>query len=617
MAPEDDERFGIEQPTRRPLRIFAFDPMRGRSLGNRTSITIPYEHVEPGPVGSRVRVVDYDLTSNCYYPPVDLEDPRILIQGGLEPAEADPRFHQQMAYAVVMRTIETFERALGRRLSLTKSKRLDGETVRAPLLVLPHAFHGENAFYDPNSHALLFGYFTASADAKGMNLPGQTVHTCLSHDILVHETTHALLHRLRRHFLLAPTHADVLAFHEGFADIVAIFQHFTYRAVVADQLRRFPRQFDATSWIAGLAEQFGYARGERRALRTAWVGPDVRLEDVEEPHERGGVLVAAVFDAFFDIYGRRTQELIRIATGGSGRLPPGEMSPDLAGQLASIAASTAQQLLHMCIRAVEYLPPVDVRFSDYLRALVTADTELAPDDDDGRRASIIAAFRNRGIQPLEAVSLAEEQLVLPRPAAPLLLHDMEMQTLAQLLQEAASRARPDGGEDEGSDDGEAAAAADQGVRSRMAALLSAFASRNRDALFLHPTEKIQPAGLHTSYRVGQDGQVRFELVAQLVQRSSAKADDFGGVVLRGGTTIVVAAGGEVRYVIAKPLGEWPAGQGRTGEDGPSRRIQAAAFVRTSDRRDPKTPYLSKARFAARMRLRASLASLHSCRRPSA
>lgn len=606
----DDRPFAIEQPDRRPLKIFAFDPTRGRTLGNRTSITVPYEPLAPGPVGARIRVVDFDLTTDCYYPPVDLEDRRVLLQGGLEPAEADPRFHQQMAYAVTMKTIETFERALGRRLSLTRRKRRNGGTVAAPLLVLPHAFQGENAFYDPNSHALLFGYFTASRDAKGMNLPGQVVHTCLSHDILVHETSHALLHRLRKRFLLAPTHADVLAFHEGFADIVAIFQHFAYRDVVADQLRRFPGGFDAKSWMATLAEQFGYARGEDRALRTAYVGDDVRLDDVLEPHDRGGVLVAAVFDAFFDIYNRRTQDLIRIATGGTGRLPAGDISPDLAGRLGSTAAATAQQMLNMCIRAVEYLPPVDVRFSDYLRALVTADVELAPHDDDGRREAMIIAFRKRGILPIEAVSLAEEALVLPRPAYPLQLQDSEYATLAELLQDAASRVETD---DDGDDepDGGAAPRGGPGAHARMAILLHAFADRNRAGLLLHPKEKIVVDGLHTSYRVGQDGQIRFELIAQFVQKSTLESDDFGGVVLHGGTTIVVSAGGEVRYVIAKPLGAGDDAVAHVGESGPARRAAAAAFVRHADRTDPKTPYLEKSAFQLRMRARASLASLHS------
>ena len=607
----------IKQPDRRPLKIFAFDPMRGRSLGNRASISVPYERLEVGPAGSRVRVVDYDLSADCYYYPVNLEDARILIQGGLEPAEADPRFHQQMVYALVMRTIETFERALGRRLNLNKRRRRrNGASIPVQLLVLPHAFRGENAFYDPNSHALLFGYFSASDDAGGMNIPGQTVYTCLSHDIVVHETSHALLHRLRKRLLVSATHADGLAFHEGFSDIVAIFQHFTYRDVVAEQLRSFPEGFNAQSWIATLAEQFGYARGEGRALRTAYVGPDVRLDQVFEPHERGGVLVAAVFDAFFDIYNRRTRDLIRIATGGTGRLPAGDISTDLAGRLASTAGTIAQQMLNMCIRAVEYLPPVDVRFSDYLRALVTADSELSPNDDDGLRGSMIAAFRNRGIMPVEAVSLAEESLVLPGPSTSLYLQDTEMETLARLLREAASHV--DVSEDEDDDDPPKPPPPKpaQGVREPLAVLLHRFAdqSQNRQALLLHPTADISVDGLHTSYRVGQDGQIRFELIAQFVQRSDDPTDEFGGVTLHGGTTIVVSAGGQIRYVIANPLAASPMAASRAGED--ARRADAVAFVQQSDRSDPKTPYLPAKKFADRMRARSSLAAVHAQHRGS-
>ena len=57
------------------------------------------------------------------YQPVDLNLPAILLQGGLEPSEADPRFHQQMVYAVAMRTLENFDRALGRVIQLGSSNR--------------------------------------------------------------------------------------------------------------------------------------------------------------------------------------------------------------------------------------------------------------------------------------------------------------------------------------------------------------------------------------------------------------------------------------------------------------------------------------------------------------
>ena len=65
----------------------------------------------PGPIGEYLEVVDVDPASNACYAPIDLNDPRLLAESGLAPSESNPQFHQQMAYAVAMRTIERFERA--------------------------------------------------------------------------------------------------------------------------------------------------------------------------------------------------------------------------------------------------------------------------------------------------------------------------------------------------------------------------------------------------------------------------------------------------------------------------------------------------------------------------
>ena len=63
------------------------------------------------------------------------------------------------------------------------------------------------------------------------------VFTCLSHDIVAHETTHALLDGLHPRYQ-EPTNPDVLAFHEAFADIVAMFQHFTLPEVLRFEIAR-------------------------------------------------------------------------------------------------------------------------------------------------------------------------------------------------------------------------------------------------------------------------------------------------------------------------------------------------------------------------------------------
>ena len=47
-------------------------------------------------------VIDYDATNRRYYQPINLNSASALVEGGLEPSESDPRFHQQMVYAVAM-----------------------------------------------------------------------------------------------------------------------------------------------------------------------------------------------------------------------------------------------------------------------------------------------------------------------------------------------------------------------------------------------------------------------------------------------------------------------------------------------------------------------------------
>ena len=106
----------IPMPKQRPLKAFAYDPSRGLRLGNSMTLTIRYEKLAPGPVGDRFAVIDYDGAQKTYYAPVDLDDPAILIENGLDPSEVDPRFHQQMVYAVASETLERFEAALGRRV---------------------------------------------------------------------------------------------------------------------------------------------------------------------------------------------------------------------------------------------------------------------------------------------------------------------------------------------------------------------------------------------------------------------------------------------------------------------------------------------------------------------
>ena len=554
----------VEPPLRRPLKVFAFDPMGGRGPLSVITADVENEPLLPGPSGARVKVIDFDQTQQRYYEPVDLNDPAILMQGGLEPTEADPRFHQQMVYAVTMKVLENFDRALGRRITFRNR----------PLRLLPHAFEGPNAFFDPTLKAVCFGYFTADRDDPGENLPGQTVFTCLSQDIIAHEVTHAIVHRMREHFLDA-TNQDVLAFHEGFSDIVAIFQHFTFPDVLRDAIARTQGDLRSRTPLVELASQFGHATSKHGALRSALDTPDPsRYAQVIEPHARGSILVAAVFDAFFATYQARIRDLVRIATAGTGILPKGDLHPDLVDRLAREASETAQDILTMCIRAFEYLPPMDVTYGDYLRALVTSDYDLVAEEGVDQRRAMIEAFRRRGIYPESVISLAEDSLMWPEapsagiPPMPATAIAQRMLTGAQSFHNRVRDTPPELDDDQAARD------------------LHGWAKRNAAALGLVPGATIKASGFHSTYRVKPNGELVIEIVAQFTQmQSTVGKPEFGGLPLRGGSTVIATAGGDVRFIIAKPMPADGVADDRRAE-ADARRERQLAFVDRRDRADP-------------------------------
>lgn len=421
----------------RRLRVMAFDPSVSARLEtaemNQLTVRVPWEeNLLPGPIGEYLEVIDRDPASDAWYKPIDLNQPEILAQDGLAPSESDPRFHQQMVYAVAMTTIRNFERALGRvafwsdHRGRDQNGKLKTQFVRR-LRIYPHAIRDKNAYYSPLKKAVLFGYFPAGPDSKGTP-PGTMVYTCLSHDIIAHEITHALLDGVHPRFNM-PTNHDVLAFHEAFADIVALFQHFSYPSVLLNQISRCRGNLGAENLLSQLAQQFGDATGRGHSLRDAlgrtnpetgkWEpqAPDPRaLRKAIEPHDRGAILVAAVFSAFLKIYRWRTADLFRIATGGTGDLPNGDIHPDLAKRLANEAAQTADRVCQMCIRAIDYCPPVDITFGNFLRAIVTADLDFAPNEEESYRLVFMESFREWGIHPEGVSSVGVSSLAWPSAA---------------------------------------------------------------------------------------------------------------------------------------------------------------------------------------------------------
>lgn len=424
-------------PERR-LRVYALDPSVAKNLDfadlNETTLRLPWDdapatarRLKPGPVGEYLEVIDSDLASGTVYEPVDLNDPVVLAQDGWPPSEGNPQFHQQMVYAVAMTTIRHFERALGRKALWAPQRYVDtrnGQDKKKSrmverLRIYPHALRENNAYYSPSKVALLFGYFPADAGSDTATTPGSLVFTCLSSDIIAHEMSHALLDGLHRRFQES-SNPDVHAFHEAFADIVALFQHFTMTELVRFEIAHWRGQLSAAELLGGLARQFGEGTSRRGPLRN-YVGDrqrKLRYDEQLAAHDLGSVLVYAVYDAFLRIVARRTDALVRIATAGSGVLPVGNLHPDLIDALTRETCKVARHVLQMCIRALDYCPPVDITFGEYLRALITADIDVVADDDRAYRTAFMEAFRRRGIQPRDVHTVSLESLAWAAPRDP-------------------------------------------------------------------------------------------------------------------------------------------------------------------------------------------------------
>ncbi len=530
-------------PPHRTLKVFTQDPATSRFDAAVADLTIPYEPLTAGPTGHLFEVVDYNATRRETYRPLELDTLDLALKGGLRPSTTDPRFAQQMTYALASATYDRFFRALGRHPSFGFDAAPGEPRVR--LKLRPHAMVDENAWYDPDLRELAFGYFKAGRKSRWKTQPGDLVYTALSHDVVVHEMAHALLDGMRAEFLL-PTNPDVSAFHEGFADLVAVFQRFSHTALVRHAMGRGNGQLTSHLLIE-MARQFGQTASDgdgRTALRTAILdtgGPDddvlpkFRYERNVEEHDRGAVLVTAVFEAFRRVFERKTERYRNIA-------PPGPASPALLDVLTDEAGSLAGHFLNVIIRAVDYCPPVDITFGEYLRALITADAEVVPDDLWGYREALVLAFRRYGITVPHVPDLSEGALLWHAPETT--FDPVEPLAYSQLTH--ARRPECDPGEAERRRRAEAVGML---VTEPSHAPQFGLSTKGGSADIELPVVE----SVRSIRRVSPDGDLHFNMVAEITQRRRLHVSPRRWYWFHGGATVVFDADGSVRYAIAKSV----------------------------------------------------------------
>ncbi len=229
-----------------------------------------------------------------------------------------------------------------------------------------------------------------------------------------------------------------MAFHEALADLVALLSVFDLDGVAehllspkdghvrldgdgaaptpddsAEQKRARLEQRVAvltTTPLFGLADQMGArdpGSGRSEALRrsvtmtpnTDWISDPA----FAEPHRRAEVLVAAFMQTFVTIWAGRLESL---RTDGGGLD---------SSRVAEEGVKAARHLLGMVLRALDYLPPVELEFGNVLDAVLTADQRLSPDDDHGYRDTLTATFERFGIRGLHRI-VDVDGTAAPEPA---------------------------------------------------------------------------------------------------------------------------------------------------------------------------------------------------------
>ncbi|QRM40490.1 hypothetical protein F3X89_21960 [Rhizobium rhizogenes] len=527
----------------RKLSIIAQDPsvkIGGQVV--RASIDVPAEELLPGPRGYRVVVVDYDVTANALYQSANL--PSGLEGEYVDPFQdasdetllSDPRFHAQNVYAIAMRILARFEFALGRRVQWG----CEGHQLN----ILPHAFAEPNAFYSRDDRSLFFGYFESFPDKAGET---RTVFSCLSHDVIAHETTHAILDGLRSRYL-EPSSPDQGAFHEGLADIVALLSVFALPDVVGAALdgtngaalidqALLEKDKLANSVLFRLADEMGQEMSGVRgsALRHSIKLPAGKdyMNDPEwqEVHSRGELLVAAMLRSFLDIWVSRLSRVGTIVDGKKDR-----------SLVIEEGARAADHLLTMAIRAIDYCPPVDLSFSDYLSALLTVDREVVPDDRYGYRDALLSNFEDFGIFPSKRADAdgswlrCDDEMIYSRTHFDSMLRDNEE--------------------------------------------VFRFVWENRKALKIGDIGYIEVQSVRPSVRIAPDGFVLRETIAEYVQvltvtagelRQDFKVDVpediefWRSLRLLGGGTLVFDEYGQLKYQIANHLLKDRADKKRQGD----------------------------------------------------
>jgi hypothetical protein len=339
---------------------------------------IDEDHYLDGPVTPRVAVIDLDPDTEelrrgaVYEPP---SGNRTLGRYDVATDDIyDTRFIGVSVFATVLRTMYMYEESdtLGRKISWA----FGGPR----LLVIPRAGWWPNAFYERRSRSLQFFSFRAR---------GKLIHTSLSRDIVAHETAHALIDGIVPD-LYDALDPQSLALHEGIADLTAVLIAFRSGRLRKAVLDATDGSIEKSTRFSSIGEEFGRAIDPSGAvgwLRNLLDGSklDPRGDPADEPEEH--VLSQVVTGALYKL-------MVDLHRDYKNRLSVRRRESKFAVSGRALYGAS-EQFKRMILRGIDYLPPGEVTFADYGRAIIAADQGSF--GDDTWRQYIRDEFVRRGI----------------------------------------------------------------------------------------------------------------------------------------------------------------------------------------------------------------------------
>ena len=331
-----------------------------------------------GPTSERIAVVDYNADTNILAEPARWNQSEWCFVGpdkqpiGSQNSD-NQQFRQVNVWAIIHNILTFFQhpRIMGRAIPWA----FEGNR----LIVVPNAGYAQNAFYDRRSKSLQFYSFGPTEDP---------IYTCISHDIVAHETGHAILDGIRPYYNEISS-IQTSAFHEFLADLTAILsalRNNDIRRVVADESQG---DLLKETVIGDLAEMFGQdaarrvqGAAARPYLRTAHNDQTMEyLKNNWKEHDCSKVLTGALFE----ILTKMTLKQLTLRDSTKKCNSP---------RMALWNATT--HFTRIALRALDYCPPVDIQFIDYARAVLQTDKLAYPRDDLGYRDIIREVFHSRG-----------------------------------------------------------------------------------------------------------------------------------------------------------------------------------------------------------------------------